>query len=407
MPSPAQVAAAGRVGGGPVTPVDTLNLPALIALLARERPDVVLLACTGPVVARLTALPVLRGARRPVLLTGLPGISIPASDRAVSFRRSCDLFVVHSHRERREFLRVAAEVAPGLGFGLARLPFLPARPLSTDGAVPDADAPLVFASQARVPPDRADREHVLRALAAATPAVVKLRAGTGEQQTHHEEHPYDVLWADLVARGEVPAGAVTFATGGMAEAVAGSRGLVTVSSTAALEAIALGRPLLVADDFGVSEELINLVFEGSGCLGPMTALAGGGGLRTPDPGWLEDNYFHPEEDADWLVRLTALLRARREHRLPAVPAGPPTTGVQALRQYLRMALSLEDLARSERVLAALRLASRGPRALGRRARGRLRGRPGGAAPAGPPPAPPDARRTPPPASPPSPADRGR
>ena len=34
MPSPAQVAAAGRAGGEPATPVETLGLPALLALLA-------------------------------------------------------------------------------------------------------------------------------------------------------------------------------------------------------------------------------------------------------------------------------------------------------------------------------------------------------------------------------------
>src|SRR4051794_37010052 len=175
MPSPAQAAAAGQALDGPVE-VRTLALPALLALLRRERPDVVLLACTGPLVRALTGLSLLRGPRRPVLLTGLPGISIPASSRAVLLRRSCDLFVVHSHRERAEFARVAADVAPGLAFGLARLPFLPV----TDGAVlptpvpGDAAAPLVFASQALVPPEREQREQVLRALAAATPAVVKL-----------------------------------------------------------------------------------------------------------------------------------------------------------------------------------------------------------------------------------------
>ncbi len=407
MPSPAQVAAAGQIDGRTSLPVRTLGLPGLASLLVRERPDVVLLACTGPVVARLTALPLLRGPGRPVLLTGLPGISVPASERAVSFRRSCDLFVVHSHRERREFAQVAAGLAPGLGFGLARLPFLPGRPRPADEPGPRPDAPLVFASQARVPPERSDREHVLQALAAAAPAVVKLRAGAGEQQTHHEEHPYDVLWAGLVARGAVPPFAVTFATGAMTEAVEGSRGLVTVSSTAALEAIALGRPVLVADDFGVSAEMINLVFEGSGCLGPLSDLTEGG-LHRPDPDWLLDNYFHPEEDSDWLVRLRALVQARRARRLPPVPAGPPTSGSQVVRQHLRLAFSsTRGVARGERVLAGLSLASRGPRALGRRARGRLRGRPDDAAPAAPPPGPLAGRPTPPPASPPAPADRGR
>ncbi len=406
MPSAAQVAAAGRG-----RPVETLGLPGLTARLVRERPDVVLLACTGPVVATLARLPVLRGARRPVLVTGLPGLSIPASDRAVRFRRACDLFLVHSHRERLEFAQVAAREAPTLGFGLARLPFLPDADLVplTDGPageVPLGRAPVVFAAQARVPPERSQREAVLRALATAAPAVVKLRAAAGEQQTHREQHPYDVLWADLVARGEVEAGAVTFVTGSMADALAGARGLVTVSSTAALEAIALGRPLLVADDFGLSAEMINLVFVGSGVTGPLAGLATTG-LRTPAADWRAANYFHAADDDDWLVRLGSLLARRTAGTLPVPPAGGLPGRTRQLRQLARLSLSAPGVGRADRSLTALSRGLRGLRARGRTARGRLRGRPDAAAPVAPPPAPPDGRRPPPPASPPSPADRGR
>jgi CheY-like chemotaxis protein len=406
MPSPAQVEAASSAAPGRGT-VRVLGLPALLALLARERPDVLLLACTGPVVSTLTRLRRLRGPQRPVLFTGLPGISIPASQRAVLLRRACDLFVVHSHRERDAFVEAAAEVAPGLDFALARLPFLPAAEAGIRSAdAPDPEAPLVFAAQALVPRDRADREAVLRALAAAAPAVVKLRAGAGEQQTHRETYPYDVLWTDLVARGEVTAGSVGFVRGSMAQALDASRGLVTVSSTAALEAIAAGRPLLVVDDFGISAELINLVFEGSGCTGSLAGLASDP-LHSPDPGWLVENYFHPDEDSDWLVRLDQLLSLRAAGRLPAPRATASMTRGQLLRQYLRLGLSVEHLARSDRALRRLGRLSRAPRALGRRARGRLRGRPAAPAPAGPPPAPPGGRRPPPPATPPAPADRGR
>jgi CheY-like chemotaxis protein len=406
MPSPAQVEAASSATPGRDR-VRVLGLPALLALLARERPDVLLLACTGPVVSTLTRLRRLRGPQRPVLLTGLPGISIPASRRAVLLRRACDLFVVHSHRERHAFVEAAAEVAPGLDFALARLPFLPAAEAGVrSAAAPDPEAPLVFAAQALVPRDRADREAVLRALAAAAPAVVKLRAGAGEQQTHRETYPYDVLWSDLVARGEVTAGSVGFVTGSMGQALDASRGLVTVSSTAALEAIAAGRPLLVVDDFGISAELINLVFEGSGCTGGLAGLASEP-LHTPDPGWLVENYFHPDEDSDWLVRLDHLVSVRAAGRLPAPCVTAPTTRAQLLRQYLRLGLSVEQLARSDRALRRLGRLSRAPRALGRRARGRLRGRPAAPAPVGPPPAPPVGRRPPPPATPRAPADRGR
>ena len=72
-PSAAQIqAAAGER-------VEVLPYASVIGRLRIERPDVVLLACTGPVVASVAADRVFRRRTRPVLITGLPGISIPAS----------------------------------------------------------------------------------------------------------------------------------------------------------------------------------------------------------------------------------------------------------------------------------------------------------------------------------------
>ena len=184
--------------------VAELSLGALSDLIRRDPPDVLLLACTGPTVRVLTGLRGARGRGRPVLVTGLPGISVPASARAVDLRRGCDLLVVHSIRERAEFARLVRSDDPGLRIALSRLPFL------SGGDIADAPrsggdsggSDVVFAAQAKVPPSRADREAILLALAEVRPlgsAVVKVRALSGEQQTHREDHPYPDLWADLVA----------------------------------------------------------------------------------------------------------------------------------------------------------------------------------------------------------------
>ena len=84
----------------------------------------------------------------------------------------------------------------------------------------------------------------------------------------------------------------------MAEHLERAAALVTVSSTAVLEAIASGVPAVVIDEFGVSPKLINTVFEGSGLFGGAEAVAGWD-ARHPSAEWLDDNYFHGREHDDW------------------------------------------------------------------------------------------------------------
>ncbi|MDR8411907.1 hypothetical protein MTP10_24615 [Nonomuraea sp. 3-1Str] len=310
-PSPEQIAAA--VHGRPAPPV--LSARALRREAERSRPDVILVACTGPVVDVLVA-EVLSGLRpRPVFATGLPGISVPATEKAWLFRSGCDLFVLHSRREVAEFGEIAARLGGGGAIGLARLPFL--RP----GRAGGGGNRVVFATQAKVPWERAEREQVLAALARLAErrpdldVVVKLRALEGERQTHRERHHYQRLWREM---GEP--GRLSFAAGPMHEHLERAAGFVTVSSTAALEAVAQGVPSLVLSDFGVSAEMINLVFEGSGLLGTLDQLAEGD-FRAADPEWCAANYFHPAGLDDW-TGLLAAQAAGRETPARSLLDGP-------------------------------------------------------------------------------------
>jgi hypothetical protein len=124
-----------------------------------------------------------------------------------------------------------------------------------------------------------------------------------------------------VAAGRVPDGnSLEFAAGSMAEQLSRAHALVTVSSTAVLEAMALEIPVLLIDEFGVSEELINEVFAGSGCLGPLSALEAAG-FRTPEKQWLAANYFHPVADNTWVPLLEELVTAAREGKLEPIADG--------------------------------------------------------------------------------------
>lgn len=354
MPSAAQIIAATQL------PVEVLRRSDTRRRIRELQPDVLLLAATGPVVADLSADPRLRSPNRPVLLTGLPGISVPATRRAVRFRAGCDLFLLHSHREIAEFAELTVELAPTLMLGLARLPFL--RP-SPPGEGERGD--LIFAAQAKVPPAKEDRERIVLSLAAAGQAVIKVRALADEQQTHREDWPYPELLAQLEADGRVAPGAVRCVGGGMGQALVRARALVTVSSTAALEAMAGGLPVLVVEDFGVSAEMINLVFEGSGCLGGLADLEAGR-IRQANPGWLAANYFHPPGDDTWLPQLTAILDRRAALGLPRPPV--TTSSVRRrVRRRLRLILPASVALRLVRARSWLRATAAARRPPGRTA----------------------------------------
>jgi hypothetical protein len=310
LPSDGQREAALAIGGVPPGQLFSLPLTDVLGALRRERPDAVLIALRGPVAAVLIRM-IAELPERPVIVTGLPGISIPATRKALAFRRQADLFVLHSRREVSEFTLMSREYGWTHRFALATLPFVEQR----TGA---RGTDLVFAAQAVVPRALEDRLRVLELLISAAredPAqrvVIKVRGLVGEPQTHDEDASYPELLEQAV---DAPANLVV-STAPMSAALDEAQGLVTVSSTAAIEAIARGIPVIALDIFGVTAKLINPVFEGSGLFGGEEAVVRRE-FRHPEPSWLDDNYFHAVEADDMAVQLEALVAARRQGVLPA------------------------------------------------------------------------------------------
>ena len=158
--------------------------------------------------------------------------------------------------------------------------------------------------------------------------VVKVRARAGEAQTHAESYDFADLLADPSVRAELggtlPPNLVV-EDGPMADHLARASALVTVSSTAVLEAVAEGVPSLVIDEFGVEPKLINTVFVGSGLFGGAddARRRARRGIRTPE--WLDDNYFHGADADDWLERLDGLVARRRGRAAPARRRGSTTS----------------------------------------------------------------------------------
>ena len=151
--------------------------------------------------------------------------------------------------------------------------------------------------------------------------MVKTRGVSGEFHTHHEAHHYADLWQSLVTSGRVSApDALEFAAGSMAEQLRDAAALVTISSTAVLEAMALDIPVLLIDEFGINEVLINQVFVGSSCLAGLNALEMAD-FRHPENWWLADNYFHPGQDNTWIGALDELVKMADAGELPPIAEG--------------------------------------------------------------------------------------
>lgn len=345
--------------------------------------DVVLAAARGPV-GRVVARVAAGLDPRPVIATGLPGISIPATWLALHFRRECDVFLLHSHREIRDFRELAALRGITQRFALATLPFARAVKLSgestasssmfsetsiassaasavilgssrADGARPDGSGTdLVFAAQAIVPRERDDRVRMARILVRAARAdpsrrvVLKLRGRPGEQQTHREDDAYPDLLAEMP---DVPPNLVT-SYEPMSRALERAEGLVTVSSTAAIEAAAQGVPVIALDAFGVDPSLINIVFEGSGLLAGEDDVVARR-FRRPDPAWLRDNYFHDPVDDTWEEVLDELVARRRGGELDPRPAPRAIGGRARAAWERRIALGNRDRSLAGRAVFAI------------------------------------------------------
>ena len=271
----------------------------LAQIIAEHRADIVLGAATGPVVAQLF-LTAHMLEDRPALISGLPGMGLPASTKGMNYRRLMDAFITHSFAEVAQYIEVSARTQVPCEIYLARLPMLRSAGTPQPTVTTGAPRTLVFAPQAKVPESLADRESIVRSLAEFTArhegcnAVIKMRSRPGEHETHHEHHSYlDILEA-LRDQGVPGAEGIELGYGPLDDFLKPDAALVTVSSTAALEAFDRGIPTLLISDFGFDRSLLNEAFADSGATGTLAEVAAGT-IGFPTPEWLAQNYFHSDD----------------------------------------------------------------------------------------------------------------
>ncbi|MEV5968854.1 DUF6716 putative glycosyltransferase [Streptomyces sp. NPDC051921] len=248
--------------------------------------DVIVLALVGGTVrAMLHGLAELSLQRRPVIVTGYVGVVYEKLADGLLLRHGADVVLANSRHDADRFRAVYEGVGADPDAVVeAALPFLGGAPYTPE---PGRDT-LVLAAQPSVPVTKAERAYVLRRLvehARRHPqreVLLKLRSRPGEHTTHLEEFPYQKLVRDL----PVPPN-FRLVYGHMGEVLDRTDLLVTVSSTAALEALHRRIPTAVLTDLGVREALGNHHFIGSGLLTSFDRL---------------DNGAVPKPDEDWLSR---------------------------------------------------------------------------------------------------------
>lgn len=297
-----------------VDPADVVpvRLGTLAKALAQRPPDVLVVALPGG--GAQAALHAVRagwpsGLTRPIMVAGYVGVVYEKVIEGLLLRGGYDIVLANSAHDARRF----RQVFDGVGIEAASivettLPFLAPRHERPAAAAADPFT-LTFAGQPGVPGSYAHRGYLVDRLiehAGLHPqrsVRIKLRSVPGERVTHPEPYPYEAI---LRRAGErVPAN-VTTMLGDMGDVLASTDLLVTVSSTAALEAMHQGVATVVLTDFGIRESLGNAHFVGSGCLGSFDDIDDGF-APLAHPGWARDHGVGVAPAAGLADRVSLLL----------------------------------------------------------------------------------------------------
>ncbi|WP_018544083.1 DUF6716 putative glycosyltransferase [Streptomyces sp. LaPpAH-108] len=278
-----------------------------VRAMGEERCDVLVLALVGGgVQAMLHGLRQVWGSGpRPVVVTGYVGVVYEKLADGLLLRHGADLVLANSAHDAERFRDVYEGVgADASAVTEVALPFLDGAPYTG----PHEPFTVVFAAQPSVPDSRKDRAYLLDRLIGharrhpGREVLLKLRSKPGEHTTHIEELPYQKL-----VRGRDAPANFRLVYGHMGEVLDRTDLLVTVSSTAALEALHRRIPTAVLTDLGVREALGNHHFIGSGCLTSWDRIDAGE-LPEADPAWVARQGVASEDSYDAArERIAALL----------------------------------------------------------------------------------------------------
>ena len=256
--------------------------------------DVVVLAIQGPQVRRfchdMFDLVELTGAVPPVMITGWVGVIIEKIVAGYLERFATDIVAVNSRSDLATFEKVARSLQlPTDNLLLSGLPLL-----SGENHEAPVDTPIrtvMFADQPTVPQTREDRLYVYQRLlsyARAHPdreVVLKPRHRIGEDTFHRMKFHPEVLLSGV---RRPPNFSIDYTP--ISDRLADLDLMLTVSSTAALEAVGAGVRTAFIADLDVREQLGNHIFLESGLLRTFDQLEKDD-IGAPAQSWVEDYFF--------------------------------------------------------------------------------------------------------------------
>lgn len=231
----------------------------------------------------------------PVIVTGWVGIIIEKITAGYLDRSGADIVAVNAKHELAHFEHAAER----LGIDRSNL-LLTGLPILGTHAEPQQTGPVrtvVFADQPTVPDSPTDRLYVYRRLVAYARRHPERRVmlkprhrrhgeGTIHRMHHHPE--------DLLAGDELPDNfSIDYRP--IPQLLDEVDLLITMSSTACLEAVERGRRVALVLDLGVHERFGNQVFLDSGLLRTFDQLENDD-IGHPDPAWV-DSWFGGRETA--------------------------------------------------------------------------------------------------------------
>jgi hypothetical protein len=249
--------------------------------------------------------------RRPLIVSFYPGIVFRDHINGFLDRAPADLLCFNT----REDFDLYHEAADALGIDasnalLTGLPIILSQ--NSIQRYPTSRPQIIYFDQPTVPRHKIQRDYLITELGnlarrhPEADILVKPRTRRQEVTLHHTKWHLEDL-----ACGHILPPNMTFTHAPVKELLATASLVLTVSSTAALEAMALGIPTGIIADFGIAEHLGNHYYLGSGCFIHMKDVGLERQLR-PNDEWFQRRSGIPFKTNDFLERLFDILKRHQE-----------------------------------------------------------------------------------------------